>query len=134
MSYGTNYTLDYDDPDIQEELFNKLDELAHLGMLADGQSCDMYPWYEHEEHMIAVSLQFPDTIFILMGVGEHFLDVWQKRFYNGEVHEIMPEIVWPEWPTLPPDTVPTIESEFRRAGLHPNRREGERRQGERRSQ
>lgn len=42
-------------------------------------------WYEHEDEMIEVSKQFPDTIFKLQGEGEERIDVWEKFFKDGKM-------------------------------------------------
>lgn len=35
-----------------------------------------------------ISLKFPDTYFLLYGVGEEQGDVWKAYFYNGKVQII----------------------------------------------
>lgn len=42
-------------------------------------------WYEHEEHMKAISKQYPDVIFQLNGEGEESGDIWVKYFVNGKM-------------------------------------------------
>ena len=100
MSYETRYTLEYDDPDIQDELYEFLDDLAHMGELANGTSLDLLPWYEHEDHMLVVSEKYPNVEFILEGDGETRGDHWRKRFLNGSVETIHPVVTWPEWKYL----------------------------------
>ncbi len=61
---------------------------------------DELKWYDHHDHMVEVSKQFPDIIFVLYGEGEESDDIWQEYFANGEYEEIYAEIVYPE-PTNP---------------------------------
>lgn len=42
-------------------------------------------WYDHEVHFKKISLEYPDTIFIVDGEGESQLDIWRKYFKNGKV-------------------------------------------------
>jgi hypothetical protein len=61
---------------------------------------DHLKWYDHHDHMVEVSKQFPDIIFVLCGEGEESDDIWQEYFTNGEYEEIYAEIVYPK-PTNP---------------------------------
>ena len=45
-------------------------------------------WYNYKSDMKKLSLKFPDTYFLLYGVGEEQGDVWKAYFYNGEVQII----------------------------------------------
>jgi hypothetical protein len=61
---------------------------------------DHLKWYDHIEHMIEVSKQFPDIAFILDGEGEEYSDIWREYYCNGEWEGVCAEIVYPE-PTNP---------------------------------
>lgn len=41
-------------------------------------------WYDHEEHFIEISKQYPDVLFELRGSGEENGDIWVEYFKNGE--------------------------------------------------
>lgn len=53
-------------------------------------------WYNHNEHMIEVSKQFPDITFILDGEGEEHGDIWRKYYCNGEWEGVNAEITFPK--------------------------------------
>ncbi len=42
-------------------------------------------WYEHEEHMAAISAAFPKMTFVLEGTGEEHGDIWVKVFKGGSM-------------------------------------------------
>lgn len=44
-------------------------------------------WYDHEEQMKAISLEWPEQVFELRGEGEEAGDVWVKYFANGKMQE-----------------------------------------------
>ena len=61
---------------------------------------DHLKWYDHHDHMVEVSKQFPDIVFVLYGEGEESDDLWRKYFANGEYEETYAEIIYPK-PTNP---------------------------------
>lgn len=54
-------------------------------------------WYEHEEHMRAISKEYPDVIFQLNGEGEESGDVWIKYFVNGKMQKAAAKITFDEF-------------------------------------
>ncbi len=54
-------------------------------------------WYEHEEHMKAISKEYPDVIFQLNGEGEESGDVWIKYFVNGKMQKAAAKITFDEF-------------------------------------
>ena len=48
---------------------------------------DSCKWYEHDKHMMEVSKNNPETIFILEGEGEESDDIWKKYYLNGKCQE-----------------------------------------------
>jgi hypothetical protein len=58
---------------------------------------DETKWYEHEEHMRKISLQYPDVIFELRGEGEESGDIWVKYFVNGKMQLCAAKIVFEEF-------------------------------------
>jgi hypothetical protein len=105
VSYQTNYTLQFDfingeDSDYSyEELREHIDSIepdVNLGDLVDGLTV-ICTWYEHEEDMLDLSRKYPEAVFILEGNGSEYPDMWKKMFINGDVEEIRPTLVWPEF-------------------------------------
>lgn len=45
---------------------------------------DSTKWYDHDEEMIELSLQFPEIVFQLYGDGEENGDTWYKYYKNGK--------------------------------------------------
>ena len=45
-------------------------------------------WYNYKNDMRKLSLAFPNTYFLLYGVGEEQGDVWKAYFCNGKVQII----------------------------------------------
>lgn len=45
---------------------------------------DEVKWYYHDEEMLELSKQFPETVFYLYGVGEENGDLWYKYYKNGK--------------------------------------------------
>jgi hypothetical protein len=84
MGYYTKYELEHEpkslghSPSIEKEM-------ETLGSGEYDPFEDTVKWYEHEEDMKKLSLQFPDVLFTLSGEGEEAGDVWKKYFKNGKV-------------------------------------------------
>ena len=47
-------------------------------------SSDATKWYYHDEEMIELSKQFPETVFYLYGEGEESGDLWYQYYKNGK--------------------------------------------------
>ena len=60
-------------------------------------NADQCKWYEHEEDMIALSLQYPNLIFLLEGSGEESGDMWKKYFKNGQMQIVNAKIIFDEF-------------------------------------
>ena len=106
MGYYTNYTLKAK-PITQElysELVTSLEEMELLGYTFDEEEYDEdeeiavfdarepVKWYKHDEDMIKISIQFPDTTFLLEGEGEDNTDFWRSYYHNGEMELCQGEI------------------------------------------
>lgn len=59
-----------------------------------GERCK---WYEHDEDMIKLSLQFPETVFCLYGEGEESGDLWYKYYKNGKKQICEAKITFDEY-------------------------------------
>ena len=58
----------------------EFDEDAHLEFkLWDSK------WYDHHEHMLKLSAEFPSVTFVLDGDGEEQGDVWKDTYKAGEL-------------------------------------------------
>ena len=55
-------------------------------------------WYNYKDDMKKLSLQFPDTYFLLYGTGEEQGDVWKAYFYNGKVQIIKATLTFKDEP------------------------------------
>lgn len=55
-------------------------------------------WYNYEDDMKKLSLAFPDTYFLLYGVGEEQGDVWKAYFCNGKVQIIKATLTFKDEP------------------------------------
>ena len=90
MGYYTLYKLDYD---AELETSNKIHEFMkdnqdqYYGVLGE----DSYKWYDHEEEMKTLSIEFPGILFRLDGEGEDQGDVWVKYFKNGKIQSCYTE-------------------------------------------
>jgi len=65
-----------------------LDDVIELAEEISGYTLNEYShdikWYSHVDDMRKVSLDFPDNLITLEGVGEEDGDMWKKYFYNGK--------------------------------------------------
>ena len=71
------------------ELSEYWDELVSYG-----HSCK---WYEHDEHMLALSTRFPMVVFTLDGDGEERGDVWRKYYCAGKSQDANAKVVYEEF-------------------------------------
>lgn len=77
----------------------------------DGESMT---WYEHEIHVLGVTMKYPNLLFTLEGEGEETGDIWKKYFRNGKMVEVRAVVTFPEVDLdkeLPKDD--TVEREVR---------------------
>jgi hypothetical protein len=104
MGYMTNYTLFYrysDDaePDYylhEEVLVTFLDTVTGYHWDRNFQLFDA-KWYDHHDHMLKISTDYPDLIFTLKGEGEEAGDLWKKYYKNGKYQEARAQIVYEEY-------------------------------------
>ena len=50
----------------------------------EGVWTDEAKWYDHDEEMLELSKQFPETVFCLYGTGEESEDMWYTYYKNGK--------------------------------------------------
>lgn len=101
MGYYTDYDLDIlkckkEDEDLLEsEVFQIFFKDLTSYDIEDG----LYgiKWYEHHEHMIKISKQWPDVIFELDGSGEDSSDIWRTYYHNGKSQHSPGKIIFDEF-------------------------------------
>lgn len=60
--------------------------------------CDEWnKWYDHDEEMLELSKQFPETVFCLEGEGEESGDIWRTYYKNGKAQHCPAKIVFDEY-------------------------------------
>lgn len=74
------------DMDLAMKFLYDIDQGIREILNPDGSTQNQAPWYDHEEHMLKLSRNFPEYTFILSGVGEDCPeDMWKKFFTNGKM-------------------------------------------------
>lgn len=83
MGYYTNFTIQFDDPNISDAFEHAFDTVTdYEGCLDD---FGMYAkWYDYEKDMIEISKQFPGVLFTVSGEGEENDDIWRSYFKDGK--------------------------------------------------
>lgn len=76
-----NPSLDLEDDYVTEEHESNIADLYHDGYPIF-EEC--VKWYSWEQDMRKYSLEYPDLLFELSGVGEEYDDVWKAYFKNGK--------------------------------------------------
>jgi len=54
-------------------------------------------WYEYDEVMKAISMEYPHVVFELSGEGEESGDIWKNYYVNGKVQKCQARIVFDEF-------------------------------------
>jgi hypothetical protein len=96
MGYDTQYDLSSDDRKIEEH-YAALEEITGYDKYYMNGTGYEIKWYEHENHLKAYSLKYPDTLFTLEGEGEESGDVWKKYFKNGKMFKAKAQITFEEF-------------------------------------
>lgn len=99
MGYYTDYQLDIDNADFpQSKLAEIREAIMHMENVDfyswddDSWYADVQKWYEQEEDMYKLSLQFPDVRFRLHGSGDDQDDLWDEYWQNGSYQHCHVEI------------------------------------------
>lgn len=107
MGYYTYYNLTLENAS-REQAKKVEDRLKEMDIIddildemydSDGyfSSCDSAKWYEHEEDIGKLSMEFPEVHFVLQGEGDNRDDIWEKHFINGRIQRCHAEIVYPSF-------------------------------------
>lgn len=70
--------------DIVAEKIRSSEEMNYA-LCPDGRGCESTKWYDHEDHIKALSKDIPHVLFILSGQGEETGDIWRKYFLDGKM-------------------------------------------------
>lgn len=96
MGYETQYTLSIHSSENEDEKF-----MADLALSEDDDLSSFYKgygdrckWYSHEDELRGFSKNYPQTTFLLEGVGEEFPDIWRKYFRDGKMQKVRAELVY----------------------------------------
>lgn len=90
MGYHTKFNLkiaNCPSTYIEEEIISELrdiNECAKYAIDEFGDTEEESKWYDHEQDLKEFSLQYPEFIFVLEGIGEAHDDMWIKYFKNGK--------------------------------------------------
>lgn len=99
MGYYTQYNLELSDESLKDEVADALRELEVINYALDSnlESYDSVKWYNYGEDMKNISLQFPDVLFTLTGLGEESEDIWVAYFKGGKYQYEKAVITLPEF-------------------------------------
>ena len=96
MGYYTVFNLEWETNDWLHIIdFLEKNQLDYDAFYSDGKTTGATRWYNYHDQMTKLSLQFPNTLFILSGEGEDCSDLWKEYFKNGKSKRIDVQIVWP---------------------------------------
>lgn len=82
------------DPLISESLRKSIERDEIYGIDESGETTESVKWYEHEDHIRALSKEFPNVLFTLRGEGEESGDIWNKYFLNGKMQMAKAQIAF----------------------------------------
>jgi hypothetical protein len=76
MGYYTQFNLKII-PNPDEKLLSETlyDDFFFIKDLINDYSADQVKWYEHESEMAALSIKYPEYLFILEGSGQDYDDI-----------------------------------------------------------
>lgn len=107
MGYYTDFSIQLVGEHIGEvkadEVMAELEKISEYGFYREGvqeiKSSDSCKWYEHEEHLKALAITYPDIGFEVKGIGEEQPDMWAKYFRGDNFHGDQAVMSFPK----PPD-------------------------------
>jgi hypothetical protein len=95
MGYNTRYavkvTPDFEGDQSLDEILRK----ASGGYSFDCGNTECVKWYDHEDHLRALSKEWPLRLFTVTGEGEESDDLWIKYFKDGKMQFCKAQIVYP---------------------------------------
>lgn len=78
-----------------EDMDEFLNKLSGYGF--DEGQLSHAKWYDYYDHMIALSINYPKSVFTLDRAGEESGDLERAYFHNGKYVSHQPNIVFPEY-------------------------------------
>ena len=121
MGYYTDFSLTTT-PLSDEELSIILEEFAELGVFYDARvqadqsidAGDSYKWYDWDKDMAALSVEVPDVLFTMHGVGDGSEDMWNAYIQNGAIQYCPARIVYDDYnPKKMKQIIPPRMSDFK---------------------
>jgi hypothetical protein len=84
MGYYTTHTLEVLDGNDFVTDYKK-----EIGLISDygDPFSEAIKWYRHEDDMRELSNKFPNTLFVLSGVGEDNDDLWKEFYLGGKMQK-----------------------------------------------
>ena len=101
MGYYTNFTLEtYPDRDFVDKWLETAtdEDKDDWSFWCAGPSYDSMKWYDHQDEMILLSTEYPNTLFVLSGEGEEPADIWKEYYLGGRFFDAPAEMVFPDAP------------------------------------
>lgn len=83
MGYYTRYKITAT-TEREQEVRDRIAVVSGYGDTYDLAFDDDRKWYDHIEHCVAVSLEFPDVTIRVQGSGEEHGDEWVRFYRNGK--------------------------------------------------
>ena len=85
MGYYTDFKVSSKDI-LPKEYQQQLEEISSYNFHDDGNELLLLEakWYDHDTHMAALSLLYPNVLFSVEGEGEESGDLWKAYYKNGK--------------------------------------------------
>jgi len=111
MGYITDYTLEIQGTFDTQLLNKELDAITDYNweFYKDNTYylCDA-KWYNFDDHILKLSVNHPELVFHLYGVGEDSEDRWVEYYWNGHHSGGQAELIYPSFdPSLLGDLATT---------------------------
>ena len=91
MGYYTKHSLNYvlkNGKKVGVELENKIWKYIknhhYMKYALNKDYVSESKWYDEEQHMRKMSIEFPEILFIISGEGEEAGDIWKAYYLNGK--------------------------------------------------
>lgn len=103
MGYYTSFEINVTGTEDFETIHSTIEQVSDYSFdqyphTKSMSSCDTYKWYSWQDDMKEVSKRFPNSLFIVNGLGEEDGDIWRCYFRRGKMDHINAEIVFRDSP------------------------------------
>lgn len=97
MGYYTNFEIKVTGTEDFDTIHSTIEQVSDYSFDENPRtksmsSCDTYKWYGWQDNMKEVSRKFPNSLFIVDGIGEEEGDIWRCYFRRGKMDYIEAEI------------------------------------------